>query len=184
MKNTLYFVLILSLLFASCASSTLIETKPEAADVYINNEYAGKSPVVMKDYKFATSTTYIKLEKEGYETLQTSICRDEKIDIGAAIAGAFFYYPWLWVFEYKPLHSYILNPLSADNDLDDDYYFEDDNFDIEIDDNNNVLDIETQQTSNPKADKLRELKGLFDDGILTEEEYEIEKTKILANDNW
>lgn len=34
----------------------------------------------------------------------------------------------------------------------------------------------------PKADRLRELKQLLDDGILTQEEYEKEKAKILESD--
>ena len=33
-----------------------------------------------------------------------------------------------------------------------------------------------------KADKLRELKQLLDDGILTQEEYEVEKAKILSSE--
>ena len=37
-------------------------------------------------------------------------------------------------------------------------------------------------SSKSKTDKLRELKQLFDDGILTQEEYEKEKTKILESD--
>ena len=40
----------------------------------------------------------------------------------------------------------------------------------------------TPANQQSKADKLRELKQLLDDGILTQEEYEKEKTKILNSD--
>ena len=40
-----------------------------------------------------------------------------------------------------------------------------------------------KQDTGSKNDKLRELKQLLDDGILTQEEYEAEKAKILSSEN-
>ena len=50
-----------------------------------------------------------------------------------------------------------------------------------------IDNIKTEKEKTPadkqsKADKLRELKQLLDDGILTQEEYEKEKAKILNSD--
>lgn len=41
----------------------------------------------------------------------------------------------------------------------------------------------TVQTESDKYDKLAKLKKLFDDGVLTEAEYEVEKKKILDQNN-
>lgn len=166
----------------SCISSTVISTEPADADVYINGISAGKSPVVMADRKLSMSTTYIRIEKEGYLPLETYIVRDEKIDFGAAIAGLFLYYPWLWVLEYHPQHNYVLLPDDnlPDNNISDDYFFQNDN----PPNNSNNTTVNQPQTQKSKAEKLRELKSLLDDGIITESEYQIEKQKILDQDDW
>lgn len=171
MKKFLYSLLGLALLFITgCSSTTMIQTEPPGAKVYADNMLLGESPVQIKDYKFATSSTYIKLEKEGYETLNTVICKDEKIHVGAAIAGLFLYYPWVWVLEYQPVHNYVMQPIGNDEE----YYYNDDN----VDNTNN------NQTNNSKSHKLREIKKLYDDGILSKEEYETEKNKILNQEDW
>lgn len=168
--------------FVSCSSSTMIETNPPGAKVFIDNAYAGQSPILMNDYKFSTTCTYIRIEKDGYETIETDICKDEEIDFGAAIGGLFFYIPWLWILEYYPVHSYILNPTESNfaqnisnDDEDNSYFYEEDNF-------NAQAPVEEQQ--NPKASKLRELKQLYDEGILSQDEYETEKKKILKEEEW
>ena len=130
----------------------MIETQPKGAKVFVDNMYIGNSPVVMQDYKFATSTTYLRLEKEGYETVQTTICRDEQIDIGAAIAGVFFLYPWLWIFEYKPIHTFMLKPSNPNNSKIEEYYDNEDYIYVEDNYDNEPIDktvvIQKQQTSN------------------------------------
>lgn len=98
----------MSLLFTSCASNTMIQTNADEAELYLNGEYAGKTPYKHRDMKIVGSTTEVRLEKEGYETLQTSFSRDEKADVGAIIAGIFFLFPFLWTMKYKPVHNYDL----------------------------------------------------------------------------
>jgi len=175
------FFVVVSIL-SSCMSSTVINTEPEGADVYINGMLAGQTPVVMADQKLSMSVTYIKLEKDGYLPLETYIERDEKIDIGAAIAGVFLYYPWLWIFEYNPYHNYILIPDDNATQSDfNDYYYHNDNPPTNQENVNNST--QTQPTKS-KAQKLRELKALLNDGIITEDEYNTEKQKILDQVDW
>jgi len=159
--------------FSSCTSSTLITSEPKGAKLYIDSEYVGDTPYVMADQKFTTTCTQIKIEKTGFETINTQICKDEQIDIGAAISGVFLYIPWLWILGYSPVHEYTLKS-TANND----YYYLDNNASL-----NNVQSNPPAQ-SNTKVQKLRDLKQLLDEGIITTEEYNTEKKKILEQEEW
>ena len=160
MKRIISLSFIAILLFPSCKSYTLIQTGVTGASgetnatVYIDGVNAGSAPVTMSNKKVVTSCTDIRIEKEGYETISTEICRDEEIDIGPAIGGFFVGIPWLWCLKYSPSHYYELQPLKA------------------VTPNNN-----TQSTEQ----KLLELKQLFEKQLITEEEYKKSKEKILNN---
>jgi hypothetical protein len=104
-------VLAFSVLFASCASTTLIQTEPSGAKVYMNEEYKGVTPLSYSDTKIVGSITSVRFEKEGYETLYTTLTRNESADVGAIIGGIFFLFPFLWTMQYNPTHMYELRPL-------------------------------------------------------------------------
>ncbi len=112
MKSTA-LLLALTLLFASCSSTTLIQSHPSGAKVYMNEEYMGVTPYSYSDTKIVWSTTSIRLEKEGYEPFYTSLSRNEEVDVGAIIGGIFVWIPFLWTMKYKPVHNYELRPLST-----------------------------------------------------------------------
>lgn len=99
------------MLFASCSSTTLIESRPSGAKVYLNGEYVGETPYSHSDTKIVGSATAVRLEKEGYETFNTSFSRNENADVGAIIGGIFFLFPFLWTMKYKPVRTYELRPL-------------------------------------------------------------------------
>lgn len=96
--------------FASCSSTTLIQSSPSGAKVYLNGEYAGVTPYTHTDTKIVGSSTQVRLEKEGYETLNTAFSRNEDADVGAIIGGIFFLFPFLWTMKYKPVRTYELVP--------------------------------------------------------------------------
>lgn len=158
--RTLAIVMAGIILFISCTSTTRIVSEPSGALVYLDEERAGTTPYTMKDTKITGTCTSVRLEKEGYEELQTVICRNEEVDAGAIVGGLFFFFPFLWTMKYKPSHVYELTALS----------------DSQVQQQQNENETSTTET---KAEKLRELKALYDDGILTKEEYEEEKKKIL-----
>ncbi|HBC39250.1 MAG: PEGA domain-containing protein [Petrimonas sp.] len=99
-----------AILFASCSSTTLIQSSPSGAKVYLNGEYAGVTPYTHTDTKIVGSSTQVRLEKEGYETLNTAFSRNEDADVGAIIGGIFFLFPFLWTMKYKPVRTYELVP--------------------------------------------------------------------------
>ncbi len=148
-----------TILLSSCASTTMIQSIPSGAKVYLNGEPVGKTPYSHTDTKIVGSTTTVKLEKEGYEPLNTSFSRNEEADVGAIIGGIFVLIPFFWTMKYKPTHTYELSPI--------------------LDNNQTTISKENQQNTKSKVDRLRELKQLLDEKIITQEEYEKEKKKIL-----
>lgn len=153
------FSLAVVILFASCSSSTMIVSNPPQAKLYVDGEMVGETPYRHSDSKIVGSTIDIRIEKEGYKPFITDITKNEEADIGAIIGGLFVWVPFLWTLKYKPSHTFNLQPLA--------------------------LETETQttplkvQNNSSKAVKLRELKQLLDENIITVEEFEKEKTKIL-----
>lgn len=146
------------ILFSSCSSTTMIVSDPPKAKLFIDGELVGETPYRHTDSKIVGSTMTLKMEKEGYQPFITNITKNEEPDIGAIIGGCLVYIPFLWTLKYKPVHTYMLEPASAD-----------------------MYESEGAVMTQPKTkvDKLRELKQLLDDKIITQEEFEKEKTKIL-----
>lgn len=160
----LSFLLALLILITSCASTTVIKSEPSGAKLYLNGEPVGTTPYKHRDTKIVGSTTSVSLVMDDYETLDTSFSRDEEVDAGAIVGGIFLLVPFLWVMKYKPTHTYELIPTS----------------DVDSVEKKKVV---KQKTSNQsKAERLRELKTLLDEDIITSEEFEIEKKKILEED--
>lgn len=148
-----------SILLTSCASTTVIQSHPSGAKVYLDGESVGTTPYSHRDTKIVGSTIMVKIEKEGYETFNTYFSRDEEVDIGAIIGGFFVLVPFLWAMKYKPAHTYELTPISNNNQL-----------------------IPQEEQIKSKVDKLRDFKQLLDDKVITQEEFEKEKKKILEED--
>jgi len=158
-------LLVCVILFAGCGSSTLIRSIPDGAKIYVDGEPVGVTPYEHYDTKIVGSKTNIKLVLDGYEDLHARITRDEDIDVGALIGGCLLPpIPWLWIMKYKPQHTYEMVPLAP--------YEEISNSAEEVKPAVNVLD--TKDTV-----KLLQLKDLLDRGVLTQDEFDAQKKKIL-----
>ena len=156
-------ILVCSILLSSCVSTTVIQSNPSGAKVYLNGEPIGVTPYTHQDTKLVGSTTTLKLEKEGYAPLNTYFTRNEEVDLGAVIGGVFVLVPFLWTMKYKPTHNYDLTPINGVGQL-----------------NNKSNSQEGAVKS--KVERLKELKQLLDEKIITQDEYDNEKKKIL-NEN-
>ncbi len=159
------FFLAAFLVLDGCWSSTVIQSVPEGAKLYLDSEPVGVTPYEYRDNKFTATMTTVRLEMNGYEPLYTSFSRDEQVMPGPAVAGFFVLIPWLWVMGYNPIHTYELTPLSSAA--------------TPATDRNVPA---TQPGTQSKADRLREMKKLLDEGVLTQQEYDREKEKILRED--
>ena len=151
-----------SILLSSCASSTIITSTPTGAKVYVDGEPVGTTPYIHSDTKIVGSATSVKLQKEGYEPFNMSFARNEEADVGAIIGGVFLWVPFLWTMKYKPYHTYELIPVSGTQP-------------------NLLAPARMTEGLKSKPDQLRELKKLLDEKIISQEEYEKEKKKVLGD---
>lgn len=115
-SKAIAFMIAGAVLFSSCASTTLIDSVPTGADLYLDGEYAGVTPHSMTDTKLLGTCTTVRIEKENYHNFYATICRTEEADPGAIIGGVFFFFPFFWAMKYKPTHFYKLQPKTSDND--------------------------------------------------------------------
>jgi hypothetical protein len=174
MKRKLYWpgikaaAMALPIFVSSCVSSTLIQSNPSAARIYIDGIPVGTTPYQHSDTKIVGSTTYVKLEKEGYETLSATFSRSEEPDPWAIIGGILTWVPYLWVMKYYAVRTYQLYPPAAP-------------LPVASNPKSEVWPVQPGTKESPsKADRLRELKQLLDEKRISQEDYETEKKKILA----
>lgn len=151
-------LLAFAVLMSSCASTTLIQTEPSEADVYIDRVKVGKTPYPYSDTKIVGSSTIFTFKKKGYKDFNYVLTRNEQADVGAIIGGVLFLFPFLWTMRYYPQRTFELEP------------------------DQSRLDFKTDMTSSPQAAReLSNLKDLHDARVLTQQEYNSIKERILTN---
>ncbi len=150
-------------LISSCSSSTNIYTNPKGATVYLDGAKVGTTPYTMTDTKIIGTRTQVTFKKEGYEDLNVAIFRNEELDVAALIGGILVWVPLLWVQKYHAVHTYDLIPLTDSPAMD------------------GPKMRSAPQTTVPtsKAARLKELKSLLEQDLITKEDYEREKARIL-----
>lgn len=112
--RTVAVILVFVILLPGCASTTMFQSVPSGAKLYMNGEYVGKTPYTYSDTKIVGTTTTIRLTAEGYSDFNGVLKRNEEANVGAIIGGVFLLFPFLWVMDYKPVHNFELTPVSAE----------------------------------------------------------------------
>lgn len=149
------------LFLSSCSSSTIIRSEPPGARVYLNGQEVGKTPYTMTDEKIVGSKTILDLKLEGYEPFYTTIIRNEDLDVGALIGGIFVWIPLLWIMKYQPDHKYqLIEKLTPAKQFQNEF-------------------PTTGINISSKEDRLRLLKDLFEKKLITQEDYDKQRQKIL-----
>lgn len=103
-------LLVSIILFSSCVSTTVLNSSPQGAKLYIDGEPVGTTPYTHSDTRIVGSTTPIRLSMEGYQDYNGALKRNEEANVGAIIGGIFLLFPFLWTMDYKPAHTYELIP--------------------------------------------------------------------------
>ena len=161
------FLTAIALFTTSCVSTTLIQSEPSGATVYIENQKVGTTPYSYSDTKVSGSVTEIKLKKEGYEDFNVSMVRNERADAGAIIGGIFFLFPFIWTMGYDPAHNYELQPAITD----------------QVSGIEKKVEITTaNETASNSTNELIKLKNLLDQQAITSDDFTTLKVKILNNE--
>lgn len=175
-KKSILTLSITTLLFCSCASSTLIQSYPSGARVYVNGQERGLTPYWHTDRKMIGAVTNIDILKDGYEPLYTYIERTEQVNAGAVLGGLFCWPLLAWSMQYDQTHNFELKPLAPSAQI--------------VPQQDAVLltpqpivntqgAIQTQNTATTKIQKLRELKQMLDENLINKEDFEKQKLRIL-----
>lgn len=96
--------LFLFISITACTSTTIILSHPMGALVYMDNSLVGKTPYVYTDRKWFLGSSKLRLEKEGYKTVEVMLKRSQEWDVGAILG--FFSLPWCRKYsaeQYYPL---------------------------------------------------------------------------------
>jgi hypothetical protein len=107
--------LIIVILVAStlaCSSTTVINSVPDGAIVYLNGERVGPTPYTHSDKRIVGSSLRVVLKKDGYQEFSTVLRKNEDANVGAIVGGVFLAFPFLWVMGYKPTHTFELTPVA------------------------------------------------------------------------
>ncbi|HET9136697.1 MAG TPA: PEGA domain-containing protein [Candidatus Kapabacteria bacterium] len=172
-KLILFILCTTALIFlSSCSSTTVIHSRPEGAKLYMDHEYMGMTPYTYSDTKIVGSSTSIRLVMDGYDTFEGVLVRSERPDVGAIIGGIFVFVPFLWVMQYNPYHTYDLFPAGTSQQPPPQTI-------PQTAPPPPTPPQQGQSLSNDQLDRLQKLKKLYDDKVLTKEEFEREKQKIL-----
>jgi hypothetical protein len=106
----LFFILIFVLI--GCASKTQIRSRPEGAEVYIDNVKKGRTPLDYEDTAAAGSTKHLKLKLDGYESFET-VLRKSEFQWGPCIGGGLVLFPFIWVLGYPDTYEFELHKLAG-----------------------------------------------------------------------
>jgi hypothetical protein len=173
MKKANYlFVLGLIVLNSSCATlftgtrqNVSIDSNPQGADIIIDGQKMGTTPAKIKVDRELDALLYggkkIQFELEGYKKLGYEL--DARLNTVSIIN---FFNPLFWgidiatgaITKYDNYYNFQLRPL-------------------EFNDTRSITESKME-----KYEKLVQLKKLLEDGVITQEEFEKEKAKILEED--
>ena len=88
---------------AGCASSTVLQSQPPGARVFLNGVPVGTTPYTMTDTNISGTATQVRLEYPGFDPFNAMIVRSEELDPLALIGGIFLLVPLLWIMGYQPI---------------------------------------------------------------------------------
>jgi hypothetical protein len=96
--------------FMGCASTTTIKSRPDGAMVYIDNVKIGTTPIQHSDTDIAGATRSLKLTKDGYKPLETTI-RKSEFQWGPLIGGLLVLFPFIWILGYPDTYEFDLEKI-------------------------------------------------------------------------
>lgn len=116
MQRLVSIVSALALLSSGCVSSTLINSIPPGAKVYVDGQLLGVAPVTQKDTAAAGSSKTVVLKLDGYKD-HTGTIRKEEVEVGPLIGGILVLIPLIWVLGYPDQYTFELEKEQAGDQM-------------------------------------------------------------------
>lgn len=159
------------LLLLSCASTTYIKSLPSGANVYEGDALMGVTPYMYWDREATGPENAGKtftLRKHGYADKKITIHKDVLNIPRLFFPAPIFSLPW--AYDYKEEYFFDLEPVDQ----------------RKAPSPHKILNqrggaVVHDQPYSESSGKLRELKKLYDEGLLTDEEYEMKRAEIIDN---
>jgi len=163
-KYIFSFSLLIVIFSSSCSTSTIIDSQPSGADIYVGRVYKGVTP-----YKYSTNSNndkklFLMLEKEGYNELDTFLIRkrDGKKNNFNDILAHIFVISFDFNYTLKP--KYVFNLTQFDK---------------------NTIQPkkgEIRSLTNSKGEKLELLRAKYNRREISKNEFFEQKRKILNDE--
>ncbi len=108
----LVLIVLLSIL-SSCVTKTKVtfDTDVPGADVYLDGEYIGKTPVTKKLSNAVWKDPHVTIKKDGYQDIHTNIKKEVKM-INLIFGWLLWLPSLLWVHGPKQYQYYIINTVN------------------------------------------------------------------------
>ncbi len=108
-------LLILTLIVLSvvnCATTTMIKTVPEGADIYFQGDLMGKTPWKLDDGYGLPALVTIRFVKEGYVPLEVRLEKETSYPVGIASLIPYPPFPlsYFWTWKFDKSYSFKLTP--------------------------------------------------------------------------
>lgn len=106
MKKMLVLLLIASLLTTACSTVVQITTQPPGADVEINGQAKGKTPLTLPLSDFIGSTYQTRFKMDGYREKYVELQKEFKA--GTFVGGLFVWPFLLWSYGPEATQNFVL----------------------------------------------------------------------------
>lgn len=107
LRNKLFsLLLIFSLLLTACSTAVQITTDPTGADVEINGQPKGKTPLILPLSDFIGSSFQTRFRLPGYKDKYVELQKEFKA--GTFVGGLFIWPFLLWSYGPEPTQTFIL----------------------------------------------------------------------------
>ena len=106
-------LLVSLILLPACSSSILISSSPNGADVFVNGDYVGETPMRHWDSEPSGNLLNVRIEKDGYADLNTDIEKRGRVNF-MALMFCWLLFPLAWLEKYPSSFFGHLQPVSEE----------------------------------------------------------------------
>jgi hypothetical protein len=111
-RISLLMLILVVLSIVNCATTTMIKTIPEGADIFLQGDLMGKTPWKLEDNYSLPEEVTIRLEREGYVPLEVRLEKETSYILGVISLVPYPPFPlsYFWTWKFDKSYSFKLTP--------------------------------------------------------------------------